>query len=112
MAFQDQVAPSLWSKQRLKLSGGETKNTIGISLNRFHTVKYIISIWNDDEQKTKSLELTVNRSGAVTRSIVSAREGVFRIGFNDVVSSNQMSLEVINSETFDAQIDLAYIVLG
>jgi len=111
MALQDGFSPSYWQKETGTFTSSWSSSEIPTTI--FHTVKYLINVWNDTENKNKYLELIVMNENGTLDTIISNKTGsVFNLQIDAVLSSNKMHVELTSSETYQLNVEILYVTIG
>jgi len=111
MALQDGFSPSYWQKETGAFSSSWSSSEIPTTI--FHTIKYIINVWNDTENKNKSMELVVIKNGSSMDTIISNKSGnAFNLSVDAIVTNNKMHVELMTNETYQLNVELLYVILG
>jgi len=89
-----------------------TKVIEEVPLVSFKTVKYFVHFSNLANNITKGMEVTVKKSGASVKSVVSNRIGIgIDLAVNPIVNGVNLDMSIINNEAFDIQMSFAKLTI-
>lgn len=108
--LDDGVHP--WNKFETSVNGGETKAIDSINLSLFSSVKYIITVYNKDEQKIITKEITVNKvSDTKLKDIVFGKVGHdINHTITPTIVGSEMNLVFSNLESFSVDVRIARLI--
>ena len=104
---------SFWKKGTGTVLSGEEILLDTIPLLKFHSAKYIISVFNDTEKKSKTFEFSVNYNFDEVKSNVSGIVGdAIPTKISEIINGENIEIYFKNNEIFKFDIEFSKIVLG
>jgi len=109
VTIQDCFSPNYWQKERATIS----PSWVSVEIPRFHSVKYLVNLWNETENKNKFMEIVVVKNGSLVDNIISNRVGnAFNVSIDAVLTGNKLHLAFTTTETYPINVELLYVVIG
>lgn len=106
------IANSVWKKINTNADASTTTTIDQINLNDFFTLKYIISIRDNTNNKTTTVELTVkNENGSLVDTVFAKLSGGISFALDAVNDSGLMKLNLQNNEAVGLTIGMARLTL-
>lgn len=106
--YYGQGTGGLWVKIVDVVSGSSTKNVDITQLSNFHSVDYIITIYNDVNDKIVAGNIKVLKiSGSIKTQIYGKMGNGLDIEINPEKFLDEMRLQIINNESFDLTVEIA-----
>lgn len=101
-----------WTKANNSVGPSTTKVIETVGLSSFHNIDYIFTIFNEVEEKTRSLQMTVIREGGTIKTSVHGRLGsMTNISVVGNVSGSDMELEITNNNLYTVSVSYARLTL-
>ena len=108
----DLASASPWKSDSFTIPASSSGNSIDIPLIDFHSVDYVITVWNDAEVKTKSMDMKVIRQGTLLTEMVRNKIGTgLSISVTPTVVGSIMRVVISTSESYDLNVNIAYLIL-
>lgn len=101
-----------WDKELELIPANSTKVIDTLALNSFHSMDHIFSFFNDNEAKTKRIQMTSVREGATINTNVFGRSGsLLNVQVCTIVNGTDAEVEVVNNNNFDISVSYARLTL-
>jgi len=108
----DLASASPWQSDSFTIPASSSSSTIEIPLIDLHSADYVITVWNDTELVTKSLNLKVVKIGATLKDVVSNKTGsVINLVVTPMIVGSIMKVVISTSESYDLSVNIAYLIL-
>lgn len=102
----------VWVRITLTIPATTTQVVDTVALSGFISIKYIGTFYNESQNASKALELTVVREGSSLKDSVYSKVSQLDVAVDAVVSGSNLNLSVTNNESFPVQVDLIKAVFG
>ncbi len=108
----DLASASPWKNDSFIIPANSSFNTIEIPLDDLHSVSYILTVWNDNESVTKSLDFKVVKVGTTLKKVVFNKTGsVINLVVTPMIVGSIMKVVISTNESYDLSVNIAYLVL-
>jgi len=103
----------IWQRKKFTIPATSSLVIHTIALTKFHSVDYNTSVYNDANNKNKSLNIKAHNvnSTSISKSVY-AKIGQMNITFVFSVVSGNMLLTATNNEAFEVKLEYGRLVLG
>lgn len=109
--IMDTLSP--WVNKTGVITASSTKIVDNFLMSSFHSAKYILTVWNDTQGATRSVEGMVMKFGTSIRETVYAKlHNGAKIGFDTVVNGGDFELHIENKESYDLNYELYRLKSG
>ena len=106
------VANSIWKKISNTVAASSTGTIDQISINDFNTVKYIVSIRDNTNNKTTTVEITVkNQNGSLVDTVFGKLSGGINYSLVATNDAGIMKLNLTNNELVSLDVTMARLTL-
>lgn len=108
----DPASLTSWEKFDNTVPASTTKVIESVVLSSFHSVDYILTIYNEVEEKTRRLQMTVVREGVTISTSVYGRLGSMTgISVNGNVNAANLDLEIVNDNGYQVNVSYTRLTL-
>jgi len=101
----------VWFKDDNVINAGQTKVVHQISVAQFRSVNYILTFFNESQQKTKTAQLAVIKDSGLRFNLF-GKLGKLNIAIDPAEVSGNLDLSITNNESFSISLELAFATLG
>lgn len=109
----DLASESMWKLEQFTIPSGSSHDALNLVLADIHSVDCIITVWNNTENKAKSLNLKIIKTSTGLKEVVTSKTGdVINLVVTPTIDGSIMKAVISTSESYDLSVDIAYIVLG
>lgn len=109
----DLASESIWKLEQFVIPSASSHDALNLLLSNIHSVDCIITVWNNVENKAKSLNLKIVKTNTGLKDIVTNKTGdVINLVVTPIIDGSIMKVVISTSELYDLSVDIAYIVLG
>lgn len=106
------VANSVWKKINTNANASTTTTIDQINLNDFYTLKYVISIRDEANNKTTTTEITIkNENGSLVDTVFAKLSGGISFSLDAINDGGLMKLNLQNNEAAGLTIRMARLTL-
>lgn len=106
------LAVSTWQKISANVATATTAPINEISINDFKTLKYIVSLRDEVDNKTSTFEITIkNENGSLNDTVFAKISGGIDYNVNAVNNSGVMELNITNNTLNTLSIVMARLIL-
>ena len=104
--FTTSFSGGVWIPISGEIPALSTVDLDALLLSAFRSKKYILSLFNDTQDKSNSREMLVRKfsGNSITRTVYGKIGDTLDVGFNVVVDSGNVVLRVSNNESFDVSL--------
>ena len=104
-------AVAVWTKFSDTVNLSSSKVIDSITLGDFNAVKYIITLYNTNEGKSRNFEITVVNSGGTLKDVVTNKLGSnFNYSVTATVNAGKMDLTLFNNENFNLEVNVGRLL--
>ncbi len=106
------IAASVWKKVSVNALNSSVTTMDSISINNFKTIKYIVSVRDDVNNKTGTFEINIkNENGSLSDSIFAKISGGINFAVNVENDAGFMKIKFTNNEAVNLAINSAKLIL-
>lgn len=113
MGIINPVGTGAWLRRSSSVNGSGSAVVHTVGEDGFRVIRYVFAMYNTTEDKTKSLEFMVHKEGGTIKTTVHNRIGKqISLGINAAINSGNLEVTITNNETFELDVEFAYLILG
>lgn len=106
------IAASVWKKINVSALASSTTTLDSVSVNDFKTLKYIVSVRDNANNKTGTFEINIkNENGSLTDTVFAKLSGGINFAVNVINDAGFMKLNITNNEVVNLAINSAKLTL-
>jgi len=111
-AINNIIAASVWKKLNVSARSNGLTTLDSVSINNFKSLKYIVSVRDDSNNKTGTFEMNIkNENGSLTDSVFAKLSGGIDFAVNVTNDAGFMKLIFTNNENVNLAINSAKLTL-
>lgn len=112
MGIINPVGSGAWIKRTSSIPASSSSAVHTVGITTFRTLRYVFSIYNSTEDKTKSFDFLVNKEGGIIKTTLHNRLGSVSLGIDAAIVGSNLVVTVTNNEIYELQTQFAYLILG
>ena len=103
---------SIWIKLTSEIAASTGAIVDETPSSDFHSIDYILTFWNDSQNKTKTLNIKLtNRNGTLKKSVYAKNGDNINYDLTFTLSTGNVIMTLTNNETYAINISIAKLIL-